>query len=231
VSKHADFFRHLDASLPWVGLERQAIEHFTRALDRAADAVPRSAAGCVGKQSSRNGNPGHLEGDVAVQIKADFKYGYGHSKAWLGLDFSVRPRLNHCVLCLRRCSKRCGLERVERDPRLGISTSWSGLLIRPIFALPFALLALYRPLTVLIEASINVARFTDRLTYLTPLLAGSLISVLGLTLEIKGEVPWTIQLNVPTCEQVQQTGSKLFDYPELPLIQNEISNLGQGTTP
>ena len=37
---------HPDAPLPWVSLERMTIKDFTRVLDQAAAAVPRSAAGC-----------------------------------------------------------------------------------------------------------------------------------------------------------------------------------------
>jgi hypothetical protein len=85
------------------------------------------------------------------------------------------------------------------DPWVGMVKVWSGFYVWPIFFLPFALVALYRPLTVLFEAAFNAASQKDRLTYLTPLALGTVIALLAVGIEIipTEEVPWSIHPTLP----------------------------------
>jgi hypothetical protein len=88
-----------------------------------------------------------------------------------------------------------------REPWLGMAQVWSGFFIFPIFVLPFTLIALYRPLTVLIEATINAASLGDSLTYFAPVLAGGVFAALGVIVEATPpEAPWTIHPILSGCE-------------------------------
>jgi hypothetical protein len=103
------------------------------------------------------------------------------------------------------------------QPWGGMAKVWSGFFIWPIFFLPFALVALYRPLTVLIESAANAARWKDVLTYLTPLVLGTVISLLAIAIEVRGpvEVPWSIHPALPGCPHASTTAS-----PDLAILSS-----------
>lgn len=96
------------------------------------------------------------------------------------------------------------------QPWIGMVKVWSGFYVWPIVFLPFALVALYRPLTILIEAVFNTASQKDRLTYLTPLVLGTILTLLAAGIEIvpTEEVPWSIHpaLLQPGCQRGPTTG-------------------------
>jgi TIR domain len=102
-----------------------------------------------------------------------------------------------------------GVWEFGSQPWGGMVKVWSGFYIWPIFFLPFALVSLYRPLTVLIESAANASRLKDRLTYLTPLILGTLISLLAIAIEVGGsfEVPWSIHPALPGCSHSSTTAS------------------------
>lgn len=83
----------------------------------------------------------------------------------------------------------------------GMAQVWSGLYIWPILFLPFVLMATYRPITILIERAAYTSRMRDRLTYLTPLVLGTVIALLAVFLDAVGvnEVPWSIYPALPGC--------------------------------
>jgi hypothetical protein len=60
---------------------------------------------------------------------------------------------------------------------------WSGLFIWPIFVLPFTLWALRRPLSVIIEATLNATSLRDRVRYFAPIVLGILIAGIGFGIE------------------------------------------------
>jgi hypothetical protein len=96
----------------------------------------------------------------------------------------------------------------------GMAEVWSGLFVWPIFFLPFVLLALYRPLTILIESVINAPRWQDRLAYSTPLVLGTILTVLAVALEVvPPEVPWSIYPALPGCPHT--SGEPLARYSAL----------------
>lgn len=76
----------------------------------------------------------------------------------------------------------------------GMATTWSGFFIWPIFFLPFALVALNRPIRLLVEAILNAERLRQAGTYALPFLVGIVISALAMAIEINTEhqVPWTV---------------------------------------
>jgi hypothetical protein len=93
----------------------------------------------------------------------------------------------------------------------GLAEVWSGLFVWPIFFLPFVLLALYRPLTILIESVINASRGRDKLVYSTPLVLGTILTVLAVALEVAPpEVPWSIYPVLPGCQHA--SGEALANY-------------------
>ncbi len=89
---------------------------------------------------------------------------------------------------------RVGLDEYGADAWIGMATRWSGLFVWPLVFLPFALVALYRPMQILIEGVMNATRLSDVLSNLTPLIFGCIIAGLGLSLEIYSpeQVPWTV---------------------------------------
>jgi hypothetical protein len=88
---------------------------------------------------------------------------------------------------------------------LGMAQVWSGFYIWPIFFLPFILLALYRPLTLLIELTINARSIKDAFSYGSPLIFGTLVALLAASIEIIStyQVPWSINplLPQPGCQR------------------------------
>jgi hypothetical protein len=94
-----------------------------------------------------------------------------------------------------------GIWEFGLQPWSGMAKVWSGFYVWPIFFLPFALVALYRPLVVLVESAINETRLSDRLKYLTPLILGTVVSLLAIAIEVIGpyEVPWSIHPALPSC--------------------------------
>lgn len=87
------------------------------------------------------------------------------------------------------------------EPWKRVAQIWSGFFIWPAVCLPFALLALYRPLTLVFEFAANAPRFKESLTYTSPLLMGLVVTVLAITVEIFGEyeTPWTIYPKLSDC--------------------------------
>jgi hypothetical protein len=86
-----------------------------------------------------------------------------------------------------------GWSEFDLLPWAGIAAIWSGLFIWPAIFLPFALYALRRPILTLIESASNASSRQDKLTYLTPLMFGTLLAGLAIALELSGdETPWTL---------------------------------------
>lgn len=96
-----------------------------------------------------------------------------------------------------------GLWEFGAGPWFGMAKVWSGFYIWPMIFLPFTLIALYRPLTVLCESAFNTTRWKDRLTYLTPLTLGTVMTILAVAIEVfpREEVPWSIHPVLPGCQQ------------------------------
>lgn len=94
-----------------------------------------------------------------------------------------------------------GVLEYGHEPWMRMAQIWSGFYFWPIICLPFALLALYRPLTLVFEFSTNAARFKDVLTYTSPLLVGLVVTILAIMVEVGGEfeTPWTIYPTLPGC--------------------------------
>ena len=92
-----------------------------------------------------------------------------------------------------------GLAEYEEPAWLGMIKVWSALYIWPVFFLPFVLTAIFRPLTILLEFATSVPRFGDAITYLTPLLFGSVIAAFGVSIELVNseQLPWTIHPMLP----------------------------------
>jgi hypothetical protein len=87
------------------------------------------------------------------------------------------------------------------DSWLGMAAIWSGLFFWPAMFLLFALVALRRPILVLVDTAVN-SRGWDRLTYLSPLLFGALLAVVATALELSGdETPWSVYPALPGCSQ------------------------------
>lgn len=87
-----------------------------------------------------------------------------------------------------------GIAEYGLDAWIGMATVWSGLFIWPIFFLPFAMRALYRPFRILIEGIMNADRLTDRVKYTLPLVLGVFVAILALAIEIQTvhQAPWTV---------------------------------------
>lgn len=94
-----------------------------------------------------------------------------------------------------------GIREYGFDSWLRMAEIWSGFYFWPIICMPFALLALYRPLTLVFEFSTNAVRFKDVLTYTSPLLMGLVVTALAIMVEVGGEfeTPWTIYPTLPNC--------------------------------
>jgi hypothetical protein len=94
-----------------------------------------------------------------------------------------------------------GILEYGHEPWLRMAQIWSGFYFWPIVCLPFALLALYRPLTLVFEFSTNATRAKDVLTYTSPLLVGLVVTILAIMVEVGGEfeTPWTIYPTLPGC--------------------------------
>jgi hypothetical protein len=73
---------------------------------------------------------------------------------------------------------------------------------------PFTLWALFRPLTVIIEATLNSTSTRDRVTYFAPVIFGTVIAAIGFASEIsKPQVPWTVHPILPDCSAKAQAPS------------------------
>src|SRR5262249_10020028 len=84
-----------------------------------------------------------------------------------------------------------GLREFGYESWVGMATGWSGLFIWPVFFLPFIILAVYRPLQILLEATLNADTFRDAVTYASPLWAGIVIAACATASEISvPQVPW-----------------------------------------
>jgi hypothetical protein len=115
------------------------------------------------------------------------------------------------------------------EPWVRMAQIWSGFYFWPIVCLPFALLALYRPLTLVFEFSTNAARLKDVLTYTSPLLIGLVITALAIMVEVGGEFesPWTIYPTLPGCSDgrgvVGQRHALLADYDKAGTLKAQYS--------
>lgn len=109
---------------------------------------------------------------------------------------------------------RVGLTEYGLQTWQGFATVWSGFFIWPIFFVPFALLALYRPVMTLIEQTMNARRASEALTFLTPIVFGTLVAGLASLIEINAstEVPWTVDPDFAGCEMPGEPRSPLVDY-------------------
>ena len=78
---------------------------------------------------------------------------------------------------------------------------WSGFFLWPIVCLPFALVALYRPLTIVLSFAMSSARLKDAIIYVVPLLIGLAVTLLAITVEVLGEyeTPWTTHPTLAGC--------------------------------
>jgi hypothetical protein len=87
-----------------------------------------------------------------------------------------------------------GLWEYGPESWLGMVKAWGGFFIWPVVCLPFALVALYRPLTLVFEAVNRAQAKREAITYLTPLLLGLVLTLLAMVAEVFGEyeTPWTI---------------------------------------
>jgi hypothetical protein len=105
-----------------------------------------------------------------------------------------------------------GVLEFGRPAWVGMAKVWSGLYIWPICFLPFVLVALYRPLTTLVESAITASNARDRRTYLTPLVLGTLISILAVVFEVGGpfEVPWSVHPALPGCANASSPATPDF---------------------
>jgi hypothetical protein len=101
----------------------------------------------------------------------------------------------------------------------GMVKVWGGFYIWPALCLPFALIALDRPLTLVFEAtssalvfrSAGVSRRRYLLTYLTPLILGGVLTLLAVVVEVLGEyeAPWTIHPQLMTqCDRARNYASE-----------------------
>jgi hypothetical protein len=112
-----------------------------------------------------------------------------------------------CVAVYYFCSINThivGIYEYGWEPWLGMAKAWGGFFIWPIFFLPFALVALYRPFTTLIRFIAAARTLRIRQIYLTPLVVGTALAGAAWALEVYDErqVPWTIYpiLPQPGCE-------------------------------
>lgn len=100
------------------------------------------------------------------------------------------------------------------EPWLGMAKVWSGFYVWPIVFLPFSLVALYRPVTVVLEFATNSTSIKDAAIYASPLTIGLMVAVLAVAFEVGGkyEVPWTIHplLPQPGCQRGPVTAPPLL---------------------
>jgi hypothetical protein len=105
------------------------------------------------------------------------------------------------------------------DSWLGMAKAWGGLFIWPIFFLPFALVALYRPFSTLLRFIATAPDFASWRPYLIPLVIGTILAGATWLVEVYDprQVPWTVyaELPRPGC----QTG---------PAIPNDLTRLPAG---
>ena len=82
-------------------------------------------------------------------------------------------------------------------PMAGI---WGGLFMWPVFFLPFAQVAFYRPTTILLEQAFNAESWSERFTFITPLAAALVIFGLAMGIEVsRANVPWTVNFDQSVC--------------------------------
>jgi hypothetical protein len=103
-------------------------------------------------------------------------------------------------------------------PWFGMARAWGGFFLWPIFFLPFALVALYRPLNTLMRFVVAARTATSRRIYLTPILVGTGLAIAAWALEVYDprQVPWTIYpvLPQPGCEAGPQPPRDLAALPD-----------------
>jgi hypothetical protein len=96
-------------------------------------------------------------------------------------------------ICCGILPNAVGVDEFGYDSWVEMATTWSGMFIWPFFFLLFIMLALYRPLQVLLEATFNADSFRDGLTFASPLWAGTVLALAMTVQEISvPQVPWTI---------------------------------------
>jgi hypothetical protein len=112
-------------------------------------------------------------------------------------------------LCCAILPNVVGWREFGRPAWTGMASVWSGFYIWPIVFLLFILVALYRPLTTLVESVITAPTAAIRRTYAMPLVAGTVLSVLATAIEVAGpfEVPWSIHPVLPGCAGPSSTPS------------------------
>jgi TIR domain len=121
------------------------------------------------------------------------KLGTGWTASYVGFAFLV------WVFC-GIVPNAVGFTEFGYDSWTGMATAWSGMFIWPAFFLPFIMLALHRPLQILLEATLNADSFGDALTYASPLWAGIILAAFMTVSEISvPQVPWTIHPVLPLC--------------------------------
>ena len=99
------------------------------------------------------------------------------------------------------------------EPWSGMAQIWSGFFFWPVACLPFALVALYRPLANVFMFAATAVHARDAITYISPLLIGLAVTVLAMTVEIIGEheAPWTIYPTLPGCSNGYRPTGPNFD--------------------
>jgi hypothetical protein len=123
-----------------------------------------------------------------------------------------------------------GLLEFGSDSWLGMAAIWSGLFIWPPVFLPFALLALGRPILSLVDSVTNSSRLWDKITYLSPLMFGTLLAVMATALELTGnETPWSVRPNLPECSQVIASNDlrPLSQYDQSNALKNDSRYRGE----
>jgi TIR domain len=86
-----------------------------------------------------------------------------------------------------------GLAEFGHKAWAGMAVAWAGMFIWPLFFMPFVILALYRPLQILLEAALNAESLVDSLKYASPLILGTVIAAGVTVVEISPpQVPWTV---------------------------------------
>ena len=97
-----------------------------------------------------------------------------------------------------------GVAEFGLQPWLGMAQAWSGFYVWPMFFLPFTLVALYRPLTLLVELTLNARTVRETFSYGSPLIFGTVVALLAASIEVISpyQVPWSVHplLPQPGCQ-------------------------------
>lgn len=120
-----------------------------------------------------------------------------------------------------------GVSEFGFETWLSLGTRWSAFFVWPIIFLPFAMLALERPMRILFNGILNARSIRDAATYLTPVALALMVTVMASVLEIVSEyqAPWTVHPifangasdcgSPPTTPQ----GSPIFTDPSLAVVE------------